>query len=862
MYWSKLHLILFISVLYRLLLVSPSHAQKVFFNKVPPPEGQKFIRVTGMVQDQQGYIWFTTKKGLFRYDGYHMKQFKHHPDDANSLAMDDLETLCIDSSGLIWIATNGAGLDRFDPATGRFTHFKHDAKNAGSLSWDSVQTLLVSSDGTLWVGTLKGLDRYEPKTGKFFHYRHQPNDPTTLSYHFVWSLYEDRQGTIWVGTGCVYDAEREKEGGGLNRLNRKTGTFTRYLHDPNDDQTLANNKVHALFEDSRGNFWVGTSGDGLHIMDRKSGRFQRYPHDPEQPEKLSRPRYLGKENYDYISFITEDAAGAIWIGTPNHGIVYYNPKTGKAKHYLNQKDTAGAYSDFTSWCAYNSRDGMLWIGTEVGNLYRIDPSFENYLTLHPEPGTVYGMTRYMDGRWVASWNPMLLDSKGRFWMCTMQGLRCYNTNTNINKVYNYNPANKSSLSNDMALAVIEDRKGEIWISTASGLNKFIKEDSFQRYYIHPQGPNDIYKNVFGPVITDQRGMIWAYCLADHDVHRIHPKTGRFETYLKSRWIQSIYEDASGTVWAGGDDGLFRYDRRSNAFLPYNDSTTHTAFKNIRYIIEDDHKNLWLKTENKMLHLNPQRKVERIYKVPSRNLRFLDFDMVWKADSNKLFFGGNYGYYIFREDSAKKPPPQIVITFSSLSDSLPQGISSQLSYSTAEIKKLHLKHTQNSFALEFAGIDFTSPEDNRHFFMLQNYDADWKQAGPELKAIYYNVPPGDYTFRVKAATSSGIWAEKSIRITIAPPWWNTWWFRILAATVLIAALYGLIRWRLKRKFRIELQESEKKREMAMLQQKATELEMQALRAQMSPHFIFNSLNSINHFIVLNDKDQASAYLIKF
>jgi ligand-binding sensor domain-containing protein len=133
--------------------------------------------------------------------------------------------------------------------------------------------VFADSKGDLWVGTSAGLDRFDATKGTFTHYRHQPDDPYSISSNSVVAIYEDRQGTLWVGTGSVYGGDSKD--GGLNRMDKKTGRFTRYLHDPKDPNSLVDNKVKALFEDSKGNLWVGTSGDGLHTMDRDSGHF--YP---------------------------------------------------------------------------------------------------------------------------------------------------------------------------------------------------------------------------------------------------------------------------------------------------------------------------------------------------------------------------------------------------------------------------------------------------------------------------------------------------------------------------------------------------------------------------------------------------------
>jgi LytS/YehU family sensor histidine kinase len=147
-------------------------------------------------------------------------------------------------------------------------------------------------------------------------------------------------------------------------------------------------------------------------------------------------------------------------------------------------------------------------------------------------------------------------------------------------------------------------------------------------------------------------------------------------------------------------------------------------------------------------------------------------------------------------------------------------------------------------------------------MLENYDPGWNLAGSERKAIYFNVPPGKYVFRVKVVNSYGIWAEKSIDVIVTPPWWNTWWFRIAAVLTIAGIFYAIIRWRIRQKFHRQLERSEKDKQLAELRQKTGELEMQALRAQMNPHFVFNSLNAINRFILQNNKTQASEYLTKF
>jgi hypothetical protein len=173
---------------------------------------------------------------------------------------------------------------------------------------------------------------------------------------------------------------------------------------------------------------------------------------------------------------------------------------------------------------------------------------------------------------------------------------------------------------------------------------------------------------------------------------------------------------------------------------------------------------------------------------------------------------------------------------------------------SDVKEIRLRYDQNVFSFDFVGIHYKSPEYKQLLFMLDGLEKTWRKAGEEKTAYYYDIPTGYYQFRVKAANSDGIWAEKCIIIIIDPPWWKTWWAYILYAVSLAALIYGFIQYRISR---IRAQH-----EIVLQKHKAVELEMQALRAQMNPHFIFNCLNSINRFIIKNETEVASDYLTKF
>ena len=313
-----------------------SHAQKhppeLKFTRVLPPTGKQFIHITAMAQDKLGYMWFTSKNGLYRYNGYEMVHYKYDPLDSNSIPNNQLESLCIDTTGNIWVGSLGEGLFKFDPVHQKFTTYRHNSTNSGSLASNWISALLTDNKGNVWVGTNNGLDRYDAATNTFVHYQSNPANSKSLTSNEVVALYGDRKGTLWIGTGSVYGTNKTNpQIGGLNRMDDIKGSFTRFVHNASDESSLINNKVHAIYEGRDGTFWVGTAGDGLHIMDRTTGKFQRITMETPHRLGIHRPPPTG-DPYSMISFITEDAKGALWIGTTDNGLLYFDPVTKRMLH--------------------------------------------------------------------------------------------------------------------------------------------------------------------------------------------------------------------------------------------------------------------------------------------------------------------------------------------------------------------------------------------------------------------------------------------------------------------------------------------------------------------------------------------------
>ncbi|MFI5130188.1 MAG: two-component regulator propeller domain-containing protein [Chitinophagales bacterium] len=873
-----------------------------------------FGLISGITQDPQGYMWLAVNgRGLYRYDGYTLVNYGAVPGSPNSLSSNAVKVVYADHNGIIWVGTESLGLDRFNPSTGIFTHYKNIEDDTVSLSNDRVTSIIEDHEGTLWVGTIDGLNRFVERTGTFKRYMNSSIDSNSISNNSIEVLYVDKRGKLWIGTSVNYGSINDQKKiiwptvATLNCYDKKTNNFTRYLLIPKDPYGRVNNNVGAIFEDSKGNFWINMAADGLHTMNREKGTFERHSYDPTHPEKLSVPPR--KKDYDFNLdhfFINEDSSGAIWIGSSGGWITRYDPKAKKARHF-DSFNNDGRVMETVS-ASYVSRDGVLWLTTLKGFIYRINP-FQATIKHFPVGSIVYNVHEDVTGAlWLGTcWAGLIridrnvgkirrflngpsgplsqkdqcitaiFESRDSTIWIGSSSLSRYDIKTKRFTKYSHHPQDTNSLSSGDIAAIIEDQPGSLWIATGGGLDHFdIKTAVFKRYRNDPKYNNSL---GFGltSLLKDHTGKLWIGTY-DGIVNRFDQRTGEVHGFPCNGIVGSIIEDSDNIIWVATSTGLFRSDAAVDSFFRFSFTDPRFAMKAPTYIagiIEDDKKNLWISSLTGIIRLNLTRNEINVYNVNQGvdptgfSTHFMKAE---KGSRGELFFADGDGYYSFFPDRVKTntTPPQINISNLWVVDkSIKPGKDSLVNILVENTKEIKLKYYQNVFSFKFAGIHYSSPEENLHLFKLENLDNDWGKPGPEKTAYYYNVPPGKYIFHVKAANSDGLWAEKSILITITPPWWTSWWFRITAVFCAGVIFYVIIRWRIHQKFRRQLERSEKeklvaemKQKTAELQQQTTELEMQALRAQMNPHFIFNCLSSINRFILKNESETASDYLTKF
>lgn len=801
---------------------APLPERPVRFEQLSIDEGLSESVVRAILQDREGFLWFATDDGLNRFDGSNFLIYKNDPEDANSLGHNQITSMIEDRSGGLWLGSYNSGLTYFNRQVGVFTRYRHNQTRADSLSANRVNAVLEDRDGVIWVATSGGLNRFDAQTGAFDRFQNQPDRSTSLSSDVVYSLADGGDGTLWVGTMR-----------GLDHFDPRTGVFTHYKEQEGDPTSLSGEAVLALHMSRSGQLWVGSYGGGVQRFQPESGNFVKIP--------LKGAAWSAPEEMK-VSALYEDRAGVLWVGTMGEGLCRllrgeqhltcfgYTQAPGG----LNAEDVLSLYED---------RSGILWIGTFGGGVNKIDPGYRPFETLRSNPDDPNSLS----GGMVFA---LLKDRQDNLWIgADGTGLDRVNRRTGRVTHFRHDAQDLTSLSSDEVRVLYQDRTGVLWIGTGVGLDRYdplteafihfvpaadlpdrrqgvnvvgLAEDTggrfwvltnkalflmdreagtFRAYQNDKEDPNSLAASSYTTLYADSYGLLWVGTVS-RGIDRFDPITGRAAHYLHNpddprslsdAYVMNVREDSSGTLWVGTTSGLNRYDRTSGSFRRYR---TRDGLPNdfIYAILEDEQGRLWVSTNKGLSRYNPR--TGEFKNFDSRDgLQSNEFNMgaAAKGSDGEMFFGGIDGVNAFYPDQIRDNPylPPVTMTaFTSRGETL--------SVDPRRPQEFTLRWPDNAFEFEFAALNYTRPENNRHAYMLEGFDHKWNEIGGRRSGRYTNLPGGRYTLRLKGSNNDGLWNETgaSVIVQVIPPFWATWWFRGASALLAVGVVFGTVRVRVR------------------------------------------------------------------
>ncbi len=493
------------------------------------------MQVREITQDHLGFVWLATYDGLVRYDGREFRTFRKDTADPRSLSHNAVWDATEDAAGDIWVATDG-GLDVWRRNTESFEHVGADADPSRRLTSQYVRRIIVDGTQGLWIATFGGgLNRMDLRTGRFESLRARPGDPDALSDDRVLEIFRDSRGTIWVGTQA-----------GLNALDPATRRFRVFRHEPGNPRSLAADRVSSIGEDAEGAIWVGTTA-GVSRLAPRDGSFESIPFEPGNPAALQGMK---------VDAILRDRDGYLWFGTDGGGLSRLDVATRTFTHFRHVRGDSTTINSNTIPALFQDRDGDLWVGHwpwGVSYASRVSAAFELVRTIPGQP---------------------------------------------------------TSIPDDSIHAIAEDASGVIWVGTdnAGLCRRDAPGKAWTSYLRTPVRSGEPFARAVIALTTDQRGNVWFGSWRE-GVSRLDPRTGRIRDYrpdpgrpggLSSGFVLAMAVDRSGTLWVGtSDDGLNRYVPERDGFVQYRrdpsdpNGLNHNAIGSLRVLRSGE---LWAGTQ--------------------------------------------------------------------------------------------------------------------------------------------------------------------------------------------------------------------------------------------------------------------------
>ncbi len=836
-------------------------------------EKSNFISIT---QDKAGFLWFCTQTGLIQYTGANTKKYIPESADSSGLLAEFYYQAYEDAQQFLWLASRN-GFYRMDASRRQVMAFFKEKNNPNSIPNNRVFSLLAYNDSLLFLSCDRsGIVQFN--TRKLKAERISPKiEHTAIDEDRFWVrqyyLHSDTCVFLRTNTGYLQ----------YNPVRRVVSDIR--------DTTVNMQQIRgmsSLFKDQDGFFW---------FTDEQGNLWRWWPGKSLDAvvDAILQPALLEGEN----NFFDLDAQHLL-ISTAVQNFVL--DKTDFRLELLELRsrleDDLGK-TTITSF--FRADDGNLFLGFRNGFLGQINPQqqqfqykplvsntenplnvafiiddtlyqkryFTNYLgndffVEDLQTGSIIKIPKLSLSR--ISSNRILFDSQGRLWAVQNEGVVEIDRQTQA--LTFYKPDEPAWMFFDM----VEIGPGDFMVgSFRNGLYHFKPDEGM--YSKVPETGGWISTQIFSLFFDNQHNILWIGTVRN-GLFRYDIATAQFMQYLPELdnpksiggdWVRSLVIDQQGYLWMTTDPmGLSRFDYHApeqEAFRNFSIQDGLPSNHASGLVVSADG-TLWLSSLNGLASINPLTFEIKHWPIEkgAYNYRF-HYANLSVNHRNQVLIGTEKGYLQFDPERLmiNTVPPKVYLTDFTVMDKhqrkLPVGLGQDA---------VRLRYHENYFNIEFAVINFTEPERNKVFYQLEGDRSGWQPIGNTNQIYFSKVSPGSYTFRLKAHNGDGVWSENeiSIPIVIRPPFWRTNWFTALFALVLAAIAYLAFRYRLNHLLRENKLKTEKQMLKSEMEREMATLEMTALRAQMNPHFIFNCLNSINRFIIVNDNDTASEYLTKF
>ncbi|MDR0412607.1 MAG: response regulator [Dysgonamonadaceae bacterium] len=751
------------------------------FDKITQDNGLSSNHILCIFQEKAGWMWIGTSLGLNRYDGYQFTVYKSDVDGFGTLRGDLVRCIFEDRNNRIWVGTERGGLNLFNRDEEVFTHFTFKDANIDTVF--SVNSITTDANNRLFLGTSKGVaflndeNQLELLPVKALNDARMPE---------VSKIYFDKKNNLWIGTLSglfVYDFSKHKS-------ERK----------PLPGTVLPYDEIHSLYFDSDNILWIGTYNSGVYTANVHSGTIRKFD------------SWIKFARSETVRAIREDKQGLLWFGTRG-GLVSYDKENQQYNVFLRDEDEGLSLSlnSVLSLCVDSKGD--LWIGTRGGINYR---NIDKQAFIHIKASK--NDDRFLNNAEIYSFH---LNGPDLLIGTESGGVNIYNTLTHRFRYL----TTKNGLSDNCVKSFVKDGN-EILIGTYQGGITIVDARTYRVKSIlrhKKEDPASLTDDVVWCLFKDSREKIWV--ATNKGVALYNRKTGTFTQrtdFFPNQVCYWIKEDPSGDLWFGGDD-LFIYNPVTNTVRKYSERT--------RDVIPTTNNQYWLATRGHGLALFEKEKGTQEYLTESDGLcnnnvqslrrdesgyiwistfnglsrlneatgEFTNFDVNDGLQGNQfnygavatrgeqLIYGGINGVNLFNPSEIRKNTFVAPVVFTGLKIfNRPVEIGTSIKKSINVVKQMELRSNQNVFSIEFAALSFANSQKIEYAYMLEGFDKEWILSGTTHTATYTNLYSGKYLFRVKVLDPNKAWSleEAQLEVIIHPPFWNTWWFRLIVATAIV------------------------------------------------------------------------------